>query len=138
LIKRKNERYQFDFGVDEFVNERDEDIIPNELADKYPILYDIFKPYTKNTIHLNRNPSEEVQLAAVQEIGSAIKYIKNPSEAVQLAAVQKDGFAIYHITNPSEAVQLAAVRQNGRVIDYIKNPSEAVQLAAKKNRKSHN
>jgi hypothetical protein len=79
---------------------------------------------------MNENPSQELQLAAVEQNGYAIYYIKNPSEAVQLAAVKQNGGAIYNIKNPSEAVQLAAVKQNGRAIEYIKNPSEAVQLAA--------
>ena len=35
------------------------------------------------------------------------KYISNPSEAVQLAAVQQNGYAIKYISNPSEAVKLA-------------------------------
>ena len=77
-----------------------------------------------------KNPSEAVQLAAVKENADAIRYIKNPSEAVKLAAVNKDGYAIEYIENPSENVQLAAVKQNGYAIEYIKNPSEAVQLAA--------
>jgi len=66
----------------------------------------------------------------------AIHYIKNPSEEMQLAAVTQDGYAnaIHYIKNPSEAVQLAAVTQNGGVIQYIKNPSEAIQLAAVKNK----
>ena len=77
-----------------------------------------------------KNPSPAVQLAAVQQDGWAIRFIKNPSPAVQLAAVQQDGSAIRFIKNPSPAVQLAAVQQRGRAIYYIKNPSPAVQLAA--------
>ena len=76
------------------------------------------------------NPSEALQLAAVQQDGWAIQSIENPSEAVKLAAVQEDGYAIRHIKNPSEAVQLAAVQRHGCAIKYIENPSEAVQLAA--------
>ena len=37
-----------------------------------------------------------------------IDYIDNPSEEVQLAAVNQNGYAIYYIKNPSEAVKLAA------------------------------
>ena len=43
--------------------------------------------------------SEKVQLAAVNECGYAIKFIKNPSETIQLAAVNQNGFAIRFMTN---------------------------------------
>jgi hypothetical protein len=83
---------------------------------------------------LEENPSEQVQLAAVQQDGSAIEYIDNPSERVQLAAVQQNGNAIKYIIRkgiiPSERVQLAAVQQDWVAIEYIDNPSEEVQLAA--------
>ena len=76
------------------------------------------------------NPSEKVQLAAVNQNGYAIKYINNPSEKVQLAAINQNGYAIEYIKDPSEKVQLAAINQNGYAIEYIKDPSEKVQLAA--------
>ena len=74
--------------------------------------------------------SESVQLAAVQQNGRAIRYIKNPSESVQLAAVQQDGSTIGWIKNPTPEIQLATVQQNGWAIQWIENPSPAVQLAA--------
>ena len=77
-----------------------------------------------------KNPSEKVQLAAVQQNGHAIKYIENPTEQVQIAAVTHYGYAIEYIENPSEQVQLAAVEQDGDAIEYIETPSEQVQLAA--------
>lgn len=70
--------------------------------------------------------SEETKLAAVQQDGYAIQYIKNPSEQVQLAAVKQNGYAIKDIVDPSEKVQLAAVQQDDNVIDYIKNPTQNV------------
>ena len=79
-----------------------------------------------------KNPSEQVQLAAVKQNGFAIEYIKNPSEQVQLAAVKRDGYAIDYIKNPSEKVQLEAVKQDGRSIQYIQNPTEKVKEYAKK------
>ena len=72
---------------------KDDEINPNELADKYPILLDIFTPIAEKnkSVVLNKNQSEEVQLAAIKQFGFAIQYIKNPSEKVQLAAVSHDG-----------------------------------------------
>ena len=82
--------------------------------------------------------SEEAQLDAVNEDGTAIEYIENPSEQVQLAAVNQSSYAIFEIMAkgivPSEEVQLAVVNKNGYVIKYIIakgiSPSEKVQLAA--------
>jgi len=51
---------------------------------------------------------------------------------MQLAAVNQDGHAIYYIKNPSEEMQLAAVQQDARAIKYIKNPSEDVKKLANK------
>ena len=134
ILKGTNEKYQFHWESNQFMDSADQSINPNELADKYPILWKIFKPIAvKNkSLILNWNPSEEMQLAAVKQNGYVIEYIKNPSEAVQLAAVTQNSYAIRYIKNPTEKVQLIAVRKNGGAIEYIKNPSEAVQLAAVK------
>ena len=48
------------------------------------------------------------QLAAVQNNGNAIQYIKNPSIEVQMAAVQENGWAITYIENPLEEVKIIA------------------------------
>ena len=77
-----------------------------------------------------KNPSEEVQLAAVRLVPSTISYIKNPTEAVQIAAVTDDPDTIQYIKKPSEEVQLAAIAGYPGVIRLIKKPSEKVQLAA--------
>jgi hypothetical protein len=59
-----------------------------------------------------------------------IKHIENPSEKVQLIAVNKDPDSIKDIQNPTERVQLAAVKHDLRLINFIKNPTEeAIQLA---------
>jgi len=132
LFKKENKRFQFHFQSEQFMNEKDEYVNPNELADEYPILWKIFSPIAEknNSLYLNEHPSEKVQLAAVRKNGYAIRYIKNPSEQLQLAAVRKNGYAIRYIKNPSEKVQLAAVQQDVEALEYIKNPSEKFQLAA--------
>jgi len=132
MLKGTNAKYQFQWEANQFMNAKDEGINPNELARKYPILWKIFKPIAvKNkSLALHQNPTETMQLAAVQQDGRAIQYLKNPSEAIQLAAVQQDGRAIQYLENPSEAIQLAAMRRGGKLIRYLKNPSEAVQLSA--------
>jgi len=52
-------------------------------------------------------------------------------ESEQLAAVNQNGHAIQYIKNPSEAMQLAAINQNGNVIRFIKKPTISVQMMAK-------
>jgi len=132
IIKGTNEKYQFHWPTNQFMDAQDKEINLIELANKYPVLWDVFDPIAKknNSIILQKNPSEADQVAAVKEDDWAIQYIKNPSEAVKLAAVQKNGLAIQFIKNPSEAVQLAAVQKNGLAIQFIKNPCPAaIQLA---------
>jgi hypothetical protein len=134
MIKGSNEKYQFHFGTDQFMDATDLEINPVELFNKYPILWKIFEPIAIKNLYLPliKNPSESVQLAAVQKDGYSIRFIKNPSEDIKLAAVHRYGYAINYIKNPSESVQLAAVQQNGYSIQHIENPSEAIQLAAVK------
>lgn len=76
------------------------------------------------------NPSDAVKYAAVRQSGSAIRSIVNPSEELIMLALKHDGRFIKHINNPSEEIKLAAVKRDGIAIEYIENPSEAVQLAA--------
>jgi hypothetical protein len=91
IIKGTNEKYQFHFGSKQFMNAEDTAIKPNILANKYPILFKIFEPIAIKHLYLPliKNPSEAVQLAAVQQNGNVIRFIENPSEAVQLAAKRK-------------------------------------------------
>jgi hypothetical protein len=42
LIKKLNRRFQFHFETDQFMNERDDPIDPRELAEEYPVLWQIF------------------------------------------------------------------------------------------------
>ncbi|MCS7316798.1 MAG: DUF4116 domain-containing protein, partial [Candidatus Dojkabacteria bacterium] len=135
LIKKENKRYQFHFATDQFRNEQDKSINPNLLADKYPILWEIFTPIAEKykTIFLNKNPSEESQIKSIKRWPYDFIYIKNPSEGAQLEAIEHSPYFIRHIKNPSEKVQLAAVRKNGLTIKFIKNPSEDIQLEAVRN-----
>jgi len=86
LFKKENTRYQFHYKTNMFMNENDDEINPNELAEKYPILWKIFTPIAieNNSSILNSKPSEAVQMTAVTQDGRAIEYIKNPSEKVKV------------------------------------------------------
>ena len=149
LNKHTGELYQLHAESNQFKDASDKEIDRGEFAEENPHLksfYDKIIPmkYYQFWALLDKQPTEEEQIKAVCETGTAIQYIKNPSEEVQqlhtkmpteaeqLAAVKKDGYAIKYIKNPSEQVQLAAVSQEAYAIDYIKNPSEQVQFVAVK------
>jgi hypothetical protein len=141
-----NEKSEYDFYIQNFrpSEEERENVEIKMVQEKYRTIHYIENPSEKvqlaavqqdgNAIRgfISRNiePSEKVQLVAVQKNAHLIKVIQNPSEQVQLAAVQREGYVIQFIQNPSEQVQLAAVQQEGDTIQYIENPSEQVQLAA--------
>jgi hypothetical protein len=93
---------------------------------------EILKKLLSGSLRIDKieNPSELMQIVAVQNNGRAIRYIKNPSEKVQLAAVNDGGYALQYIDNPSEKVQMAALNKSISAIQYIDNPSEKVQMAA--------
>lgn len=74
-------------------------------------------PYVIDRIE---NPSEEMQLLAVQMNGLALQYIKHPSEAVQKAAVANTARAIQFIDHPSEDMLLQAVQSGWNNLSYIK------------------
>ena len=135
LNKHTGELYQLHAESGQFKDASDKEIDCGEFAKENPQLkafYDKIIPmkyYQFWPLH-SKLPTEAEQLAAVEQNGFAIQYIKNPSEQMQLAAVKQDGWAIRYINSPSEQVQLAAVRQNSWAIRYINSPSEQVQLAA--------
>ena len=157
LNKHTGELYQLHVESNQFKDASDREIDRDEFAKENPQLkafydkiipmeyYKFWKLHNKTpteaeqlaaveqngwAIQYIKNPSEQVQLAAVEHYGIVLRYIKNPSEQVQLSAVKQDGYAIRYIKNPSEQMQLVAVRQNGLSIVDIKNPSEQVKLAA--------
>jgi hypothetical protein len=76
----------------------------------------------------DRRKVEEGRIAAVSQDGYEIGYIMGagftPSEAVQLAAVQNNGDAIRYIKNPSEDVQMMSLKQDIRNFENIHNPSD--------------
>lgn len=79
------------------------------------------------------NPSEELQLMAIELNYNVYKYINNPTKEVSaLFAVSKNPYNIQYISNPSERVQLAAVKQKGDSIQFIKEPTNDVQLESLK------
>lgn len=83
-----------------------------------------------------KNPSEQVQLESVKQNPCMLLYILDkgiiPSKQVQLEAVKKGSYIIYYIENPPEQVQLSAVKIGGHNIAFINNPSKLTQLESVK------
>jgi hypothetical protein len=75
---------------------------------------------------------ESEKMLDVKKNADLIKYIDNPSEAVQLEAIQNDAHSIQFIENPSEVVQLKSVQLDQSAIKYIKNPAKSVLEFIKK------
>jgi hypothetical protein len=69
---------------------------------------------------------EADQIKEVEREGKRIQFIENPSEKVQLAAVNNDCEAIMFIENPNEDVQRIAVKKNINMINHIKNPTKYI------------
>lgn len=74
------------------------------------------------------NPSEELQLLAVDVCGTNIQYLDNPSEEVKLKAVKNGGFRF--IKNPNDEMLLEAVKYNWSNIQYMSDPPIETQLEA--------
>lgn len=76
------------------------------------------------------NPSESIQMAAVQQNPWALLQIENPAEAVKLEAVGRKAEMYKYIENPTEDFKLKVVKKNGAAIRYMLEPSEEIQVAA--------
>lgn len=76
------------------------------------------------------NPSERIQLVAVRENGTVIRYIKNPTPKVILEAVLNNTLAIQFIKNPPEHVQLIAITDMPGAVSMIHNPTNKVMEIA--------
>lgn len=114
-------------------SEKVQEVMKEEWIKKHPTQIFAFK-----------NPSEKLQLIAVNNKVEAYLNIASPTKKVTERAMEllkteekqlnamKDslGSIISIIKNPTEKVQLESVKFNGNNINFIKNPSAKVQIAA--------
>ena len=124
---KSGDKFQFHFESNQYMDARDQELSPDQveqLQHSCPVIKKLFQIWEKK---VTTDPKYKDYLLEF------FKYIENPSIELQLAAVQQNGSAIQYIENPSEEVQLAAVQQNPHSIQYISNPSIEVQLAAVQN-----
>lgn len=133
LVTKDDKKFALlSFAEDAFYDIYDKPLKRDIKKDIFNYLPDeIFKiafKKNKNFIEFIKNPSEKIQLSAVEYNGDLIAYIKNPSKKVELAAFNNNPMTIQFIKNPSEEMQLKAVREHSWLIEYIENPSEKVKL----------
>jgi hypothetical protein len=129
--QQPDERYQFHEASQQYMDRNDEPVDDDHLRSLVKrwttaMIKSMVRYLPAYLIRFIREPSEEMQLAAVRQDGYAIQHLRDPSEAVQLAAVLQNSESIQHIREPSEAVQLVAVQEDAWVIQYIKNPTPRV------------
>jgi hypothetical protein len=181
LIKKENKRYQFHWAEDmsphlenigsntaewpqevllamqyeasQFMNELDQPINPNEIAEQYPVLWKIFGPIAQknHSLVLNPNLSFDLIKKVISKDPDQIRYLKNPSTVLQKYAVSLRPDAINAITNPSPEVQQIAVSKRPELLNsvsleikkqmikrdpinirYIENPDPDLQIMAVK------
>jgi hypothetical protein len=103
---KPTEKQSFLDAQSQFMDEQDKPINPNELADQYPVLWQIFGPIAQKnqSLILNPDPALELQKSEVDRNPSLIKYIKNPPLEVQAIAVMRDPSAIHYIQRPDPAL----------------------------------
>lgn len=73
------------------------------------LLLEVVKHRQNFFLHLNTLPDEDVLLAAVNEDGYCISFMKTQTEAVKLAAVKNQRGAIEFIIDPSIEIQVLAL-----------------------------
>ena len=69
-------------------------------------------------------------MAAVQQNGCNLSYVKEQTPEICLAAVQQNGLAIEYVVNHTREICLAAVQQNSDCFDMVKKPTREICLAA--------
>ena len=73
---------------------------------------------------------KEFCLAAVQQDGRALQYVKEQTPEICLAAVQKNGSALEFVKEQTPEICLAAVQKYGRALRYVKEQTPEICLAA--------
>ena len=80
------------------------------------------------------NPSEEIQMLAIQGNPTVIKYIEEPTDEVLKMAVESEPTIIRDIISPSEELQMIAVKKKTTGIYNIRGVAmDSVQLYVAKN-----
>ena len=124
--------YQFHFETMQFMDKRDDPIDILKTREIFPILRKIFKDY----IQFAKNPSESMQMEAIEDNPYDIIYVDKPTEEAMAAALSSHhlgGAPSLYVDiknkNPTEKVDIAAARVGVRYA-LLKNKTPATRLAA--------
>jgi len=140
LHKPSNTRWQLHFESGQFTDEKDNEIDLEKFVAKHPKVWELLYDYeyiedliengTPEAIRFVLNPSEELQMAVVEDDPDYLAYIHNPTEDVQLEAIESYIYAFQYIKNPTERIQAALMKIEPTMIGMIDNPTEKVQMIA--------
>jgi hypothetical protein len=73
---------------------------------------------------------EELYMAAVQQNGRALQYVKDQAFDLCMAAVQQDGRALRFVNNQTFDLCMAAVQQDGLALRYVDDQIPELCIAA--------
>ena len=79
-------------------------------------------------IGLIDNPTEEMQLIAIDKEASNILFINNPTINAQLRATLQNYHVLKYFKNPAREVLIKTLDEYPEAIQYIDNPDEELQL----------
>lgn len=127
LIKKTNERYQFHWKTKQFMDEQDRSINPNELGEKYPVLYDIFTPIANknNSFILNKDP-----WPMIKKNPSLLAFLPNPPKE----KVEELGFKQVNYIIPGSTERIKGAGWEGPLTEL---PSELLQKSTARAIKRH-
>ena len=77
-------------------------------------------------IHSANEQTPEICLAAVQQNGFALQYVKKQTPELCLMAVQQNGNSLQYVKKQTHEICLAAVQQSEDALQYIKLPYKKV------------
>ena len=70
-------------------------------------------------------------MAAVQQNGHALQYVKNQTYDICITAVQQNGIALEYVKNQTDNICMAAVQQDGYALKYVKNITNQIYINTK-------
>ncbi len=74
--------------------------------------------------------NQELCLAAVQQKGCALQYVKEQTPEICLAAVRENGYALHYVNEQTPEICMASVQRSGYTLEYVENQTPDICLAA--------
>jgi hypothetical protein len=71
-------------------------------------------------------------MAAVQQDGWVLHFVKHQTDKICMAAVQQNGYALEHVLQQTPEICMAAVQQYGHALEYVHNQTPEICMSAVK------